>query len=450
MAFIQLESDNPVFSFLIHKNPASGMIVRQLRHGLLFGYYSQNNPNQFNCWFKDHDSMISYDPNKEFEFNDITRYSAATLINNCFDEFFHELIVKDSEDDSSGLFNNSLLLNCIRVKKQLLDLFTKSFRDFKIHYEPMSRSFFRVQIGTKQSLRKLLCFTGVIALVSAIQNREIKFIDDNLLVKYAKFIQYLDSPYFVRYMFKVNLIRREEKFNLLRPILETESIKLTMGRNFLQRLQFIKNNIVENAVIIDVGCGEGQYLQLAKNAEKYYAIDKDENCLEKCQNRIEKLELNNVELLNSLDELPNINARKNILLTEVIEHNTKNEAQNLIRKCLSPNTKIIITTPNRDFNIHYSFADEIENERENENNEKNNEDNNNIDNLTIDDNTIEENNSNELTHLRHSGHVFEFCDSEFRQFITQTLDGINADIQFFNLGDQVDKITPQSAAIIEL
>ena len=87
MAFIQIESDNPQLSFLLRKNPASGMIVKQLRQGLLFGYYSHNNPTQFNCWFKDHDSQVSYDADKEFEFNDVTRYSAATFVNNCFDEF---------------------------------------------------------------------------------------------------------------------------------------------------------------------------------------------------------------------------------------------------------------------------------------------------------------------------------------------------------------------------
>jgi len=125
MAFIQLESDNPNLSFLIRKNPASGMIVKQLRQGLLFGYYSQNNSTQFNCWFKDHDAQVSYDADKEFEFNDVTRYSAATFVNNCFDEFFHDVIAKDQENDTPG-FQNSLLINCIHARKRLLDVFNAS------------------------------------------------------------------------------------------------------------------------------------------------------------------------------------------------------------------------------------------------------------------------------------------------------------------------------------
>ncbi|MDR0608707.1 MAG: class I SAM-dependent methyltransferase [Planctomycetaceae bacterium] len=433
MAFVQIESDNPNFSFLIRKNPASGMLVKQLRQGLLFGYYSQNNSMQFNCWFKDHDTKVSYDVDKEFEFNDVTRYGAATFVNNCFDEFFHDLMAKDQENDTSG-FHHSLLINCIHVRKRLLHIFNDSFRDFKLEYEPLARQFFRVHIHTNQTLRKLLCYTSVIALVSAIQNREIRFADDHLLIKYAKFIQFLNAPYFIRYTFKINLIRHEETFAKLRPFLETETIKLSMGYNYFQRSQFIEQNLT-GSVIVDVGCGEGYYLRFAKKVEKYYAIDRDETCLEQCRNRIKNLELNNVELLESLEELPTISVRKTLLLVEVIEHNTQQEALELVRCCLLPETRIIITTPNRDFNLHYSGNDENY-EQDNTNEQQDNV-------AKIDENIQDESN------LRHKGHVFEFCDSEFRNFILQAIDGSSAQVQFFQLGDQVNAITPQSAAVID-
>ena len=429
MAFLQLQSDNPNLSFLIRKNPASGMVVKQLRQGLVFGYYTQNNPTQFNCYFKDHDSQVSYDVDKEFEFNDVTRYSAATFVNNCIDEFFSDVITKDQENDTPG-FQNAILINCLRSRPKLFEVFERSFRDFHLEYEPLAAGFYRVRIRTNQTLRKLLCFVGVIALINAIQNREIRFADDKLLIKYARFIQYLDAPYFVRYLFKVNLIRREGTFAQVRQYLETDTIKLSLGHNFLQRLRFIERNLA-GAAIIDIGCGEGQYFRLARKVEKYYAIDRDERCLEQCRHRLGKLELDNVELFKSLEELPVIPGRKTLLLTEVIEHNTQEEALELVRRCLLPETRILVTTPNRDFNIHYSREDESE-EYDDENEPQN------------------AAGAEEPANLRHEGHLFEFNDGEFREFISKAVAQSKATVQFFNLGDQVDGITPQSAAMIDV
>jgi hypothetical protein len=135
-----------------------------------------------------------------------------------------------------------------------------------------------------------------------------------------------------------------------------------------------------------------------------------------------------------LAELPTISVRKTLLLTEVIEHNTLEDALELVRRCLLPETQIIITTPNRDFNIHYSGNGE--NDEQDNTNEQNNI-------INIDESSQYESN------FRHKGHVFEFCDTEFRNFILQAIEGTKAEVQFFQLGDQVDGITPQAAAIIE-
>jgi SAM-dependent methyltransferase len=422
MAFLQLESNNPKFSFLIGKNPVSGMVVKSLRHGLLFGYYTPENETQFNCWFKDSATQVSYDPDQKFEFNDVTRYSAASFVNNCFDELFHELNVKDLENDIEG-FDNALLINCIRAKQRGLDIFARSFRDFQMEYQPLVPGFFQIRIRTKQTLRKLLCFAGVITLINAIQNREFRNTPDDILIKYAKFIQFLDAPYFVRYQFKANLIHQGAVFDRLRQYLDTEKIRFTFGHNFSQRIFFIEKNIV-GSVIIDIGCGEGKYLRFASKAKRYYAIDRDEECREKTLHRAAKLETDKIIVLESLDELPIINEQKTVLLTEVIEHNTPEQALELLRKCLLPKCRIIVTTPNKDFNIHYDYI-ENDNEPDNEANETE-------------------------TSFRHHEHLFELTEAEFKEFIAKATENIPAQIQFYKLGDCVDGVTPQSAAIIDV
>jgi len=298
-------------------------------------------------------------------------------------------------------------------------VFAHWFRDFSLEYEPLATGFYRVRISTNLTLRKLLCFAALVALINAIQNREMRFVPDDLLVKYAKFIQYLDAPYFVRYIFKAHLVRREAAFAQVRKYLETDTIKLFFGHNFSQRMHFVGRNIVGQS-LIDVGCGEGRYFRFAEKVEKYYAVDRNEPCREQCRRRISKHGLKNVELFESLDELLPIPGRKTLLLTEVIEHNTPEEALALVRRCLLPETRILVTTPNRDFNVYYKQDDAEETEDEDD------------------------------TNFRHEGHVFEFAGAEFREFLTKAAEDSGATIQFFNLGDCIDGITPQSAAIVEV
>ncbi|MCL2119622.1 MAG: hypothetical protein FWH27_14495, partial [Planctomycetaceae bacterium] len=358
MAFIRLESDNPNFSFLIRKNPASGMLVKTLRHGTVFGFYSKDNPSQYNCWFKDHNALISYDPDKPFEYNDTTRYSAALFTNHCCDEFFRDVQLKDQADDTEG-FQHSLLINCIRAKEKYVEIFSRTFHDFQWEITPIAPGFYRIKLSTSGTLRRLLCFVSLFSLINAIQNGECGHYDDGLLVKYAKLIQYLDAPYFVRYVFKVNLIRSEAVFGKLKPYLNTDAIQLVPGNNFFHRMQFVAQNL-DGQAIIDIGCGEGKYMRYAKRVDHYYAIERDESRRAAAERKCQKDRLENVTILESPDELPDMDVRKTFLLTEVIEHNSYDDALALFQRCLVPDSRIIVTTPNRDFNVHYAGTDHDE------------------------------------------------------------------------------------------
>ena len=68
MAFLQLKSTNPDLSCMIRKNPATGLLARDLRRGTLFGYCSVNDPQTYNIFFRDAFNEISYPEYKDQEF----------------------------------------------------------------------------------------------------------------------------------------------------------------------------------------------------------------------------------------------------------------------------------------------------------------------------------------------------------------------------------------------
>jgi hypothetical protein len=53
---MQIKSNNPNFSFIIRKNPSSGMIIEAVRKGYLFGWYTGENT--YNLYFKDSPNEI--------------------------------------------------------------------------------------------------------------------------------------------------------------------------------------------------------------------------------------------------------------------------------------------------------------------------------------------------------------------------------------------------------
>ena len=76
MATLKVHSSSEAFSFVIRKNPASGMIAKPIRKGTAFGWFQ--NPNTYCVAFFDGMDEISFTKrqNQEFAFLDQTRYNA--------------------------------------------------------------------------------------------------------------------------------------------------------------------------------------------------------------------------------------------------------------------------------------------------------------------------------------------------------------------------------------
>lgn len=424
MAILQIKSNNPDFSYLIRKNPESPMLVKKLRKGHLFGWYTS--PDTYNCFFKDAPNEVSYKehPDDQFEYINTTRYNSAMFVLNTLSSFFQTNLKSITEKDGVDKFENEIVLEMIQVKSaHYLRIFNDYFDDFNLEYEEIAPKNYKIKLSTKKTLNELLNFTNLFVVFNALRNKDHLVVDDQLTEKFLESLQVIDAPYFIRYIFKINFLDNSKKFKKFLHIIQNskkEKIEFVKGNTLEMRMREIKNLFTMSRPIIDVGCGEGNYVTgygyfkkytpgLAQDLKDliYYAIDRDEECREIVKKRIERKELKNVKILSSFEEFLDISSSLDykkgyeILLTEVIEHSPLKESTSLVKQLLSfeKTERLIITTPNKDFNKFFIFE--------------------------------------EGQKFRHEDHDFEFTEKEFTDWIKKIVsDKFNVEV--FGIGDRVE------------
>jgi SAM-dependent methyltransferase len=257
-----------------------------------------------------------------------------------------------------------------------------------------------------------------------ILNHENLYITDDIVEKYLKMLSVIDAPYFIRYLFKSKIIQSFNQFQKFVSYLndsKTNKIDMSFGDSHIMRINYIKEQIDFKNNIIDIGCGEGRYIgalarQLNKNDKKYLACDIDEEILVKTKKKFDLKQMDNIEYYNSVHEVIfglQDGEKYDCIITEVIEHMEMNEAKDLLQIILNEDKikKIIVTTPNKDFNQFY-FDDDDKN-------------------------------------FRHEDHKFELTRNEFFNFIDLIIDKEKIDVEFYGIGDEVDGNQITSCAIIK-
>jgi len=244
------------------------------------------------------------------------------------------------------------------------------------------------------------------------------YIDDNLVQKYGRILTNIQNvPYFVFYLFILRAIKSETHFHDLKPIFEKylkdEGLDVDFkwqGTKQL-RMQFITEQLDMDIPILDIGCGDLEYYKKIMKLgfkNQYFAVDKDEHIETLSRNISKRYEEKNLMYLSSLDEFT-YQGKLNVLLTEVIEHNSVEDAKVLIKKALEYNiNKMFITTPNFEFNRFFNMESQ----------------------------------------LRHTDHLFEPTTSEFRSIINDCTIGKNCNVEYFYLGDSINGIQPTQGCIV--
>lgn len=423
MALLTLRSENPEFSYVISKNPASGVLAKEMRLGRVFGWFTPDRGGQeYNVWFKDSDTEVSYktSPDESFEYLNVTRYSSAMFIINACQEFFSYTLKKQVEQDVAGKFENELVVNLMYIKDlRYVDIFTRYFNDFKVDAVEKAKGHYQVTIWTMRTVKDLISFVNLFAMFNVLKNEQDWFDvgGEGVVDKYLACMQNIDAPYFVRYVFKVNLLRGRNTFDKYRKQLETSArydIKLVPGNSSMSRRDEVTKLLAFDRPIVDIGCGEGFYAHpLAKKLEgyQYHAVDKDPQCIETVKWRAENKQIENIVTYSDFAEVPQFDEPVDVLAVEVIEHMPMADAKKLMIDVLSTLmvNKLIITTPNVHFNVHYTDDE------------------------------------SGTTHMRHDDHHFELTPAEFNTFVCELVTAAEAAgkryvVSVDQIGDKVDGV----------
>lgn len=421
MCLIELISTNLDFSFIIFKNPENGMQIRSIRKGKAFGYYPKNEPNKYIIYFRDDTEEMSYKEDKEqsFEYLNKLRYTSPIFVLNAIAEFLHSSAKKQHEQDIVGQ-TNTFKMVAVQVDGyafSTINRINKFFDKFTIKLTKEAHQTHEIEITTQESIYMLLNFVIVyFGLISALNDNDLD-LTENLIEKLINSLNIINAEYYVRYILSSKILTSKKLFESLKCSLEIPGIQLQYGNTATQRLEYIKGLLNFDKPIIDIGCGEGAYAipfaqKLKKSALKYYAIDINEDELARVSKKAIEKELD-IITLNSHDKLVehiDWNIKYDVIITEVIEHMDKEESQNIIRWVLNNVNfdKIIITTPNVEFNVHYMLGDQ----------------------------------------LRHDDHKWELTREQFKEYFSDIIIKEKNNIKYLDIGDIVYGVASTQGALI--
>jgi len=417
MAYIQLNSNNPDFGYVIRKNPNAGMQMKPIRKGQSMAWFS-NEGTSFNVFFKDADNDVSFGY-QEFEYSNNSRYNSPMLVINVITEFFSSTVKELHEKDKS--FEKSFVIGALEVKQfSQIQNFEKYFPEFTIESTKIADKIYSLKIRTEKPWFDLLNYVNLMMIFVSLLSDDFVQLDKSNIEKYLAAIKRLDVPFFIRYLFSRMMLKSKGQFNKYKNLLEQsdryEKISMQYGNTAMQRKDFISSKLEFNKPVLDIGCGEGFYaIDYAPKVDYYHAIDIDENCLTTVKNKMKKKEIENISLYNSLDDYTKIeNEEKvDIILTEVIEHMPQEDSRELLAEISKLDFgTLIVTVPNKEFNKFYELS-------ENE--------------------------------MRHDDHDWEPTEEEYRTFMMNVLsyDFKNKDFEFFHIGDEIDGISTSLGCVIK-
>ena len=427
---IRITSPNDKLPDILNRNPETdfGLYLCPLKNGYIAGNVVSQN--EYEIVFQD--TKFSYLPEESDSLDYQSYCSPLSVLHICNELFAHILKSRaefasksitwlgktqgETDTDTCTIEIPSLYIDSNWVRNDRF-LLTKYFRE--IEMERQSYRIFSLKITGKSVFEafNLLALTVLFAHVTN-EYALYVYIDDKLTDKFGRILTNIENvPYFVFYLFTARAIKSPKQFAALKPVFEKYlaanglQAVLVLESTHRLRISFILDLLETDVPIVDVGCGELSYYKkmMAKGfSADYHAIDKDpemERIAEIIKRRYPE---DNMTFYSDVNECV-VSGDVNVLLAEVIEHNSLEEAKALTRKVLEYEfNKVIITTPNVEFNVFYAMSDVF----------------------------------------RHDDHQFELTRAEFRSFVDECVGGGEMLVEYFHLGDSLNGIQPVQGCII--
>lgn len=408
MAILTLTSDHPEFTQLIKKHPEGGLQLRGIRNGTGFGWYED--PQTYCMYFQDYGTNLSFRSTREQQqhYLNVKQYSAPQVYLSLMTEYLKSAM----KTVEFGKSHNQLVISMVEIKKvELFQSICRILSEFEITEEPLMAGFYQVKLTTN-SLYQLLQGAYLILLILAKESSTFLDEGDSLIKRGIQALQGIKAPYYLRNLFVRKFLYRKESFFKYKEAIEEqgrEEIVFSYRGTGYSRIEKVRELLDMKHDILDVGCGGGAYFRLAEKVGSYVGVDIDPEVLAYAKDRGERMGLENIQLYSSLDEVT-FQEGMDILLMEVIEHMSLKKAADLLQRLLkSPFHRLILSTPNKDFNVFYGLSE---------------------------------------NQMRHEDHKFELGAIEFQKWLTKTV-GSEFTIQFFTTGDQVNGVATTQGAMIK-
>lgn len=429
MAILTVISSNKNLSFVIQKNPSTGMNVKTVKQGAMFSYYAKRNgvvnEQEYVVYFKDASDQITYKvhPDEQFEYLNTSKYNDARFINDAIQEVLHA--AREGKGDSAKHdvpANQLVRVNLTNTDFKTIDIFRRYFKDIEIRSEQVSKDNFQLTFISElpMTLQYMLRVVNLFGIFAQLNSNTYSYLTEDLVKKYTRIATEIDAPYFMRYLIKMRMCRSLNVFNNVKHELEQTSrykIEMTHGDTHTARIDWIKSNMDFDHAIVDIGAGiDYRYLKffapkLKEKGLMYYAIDTDFDARERIKAGLKNRDLEDtVEVYESFEEFLKYHdeyltkERFNVICTEVLEHNEFVDAIALVKKVVNKIkfNQFIITVPNAEFNQFYG-----------------------------------------LEGFRHDDHIFEPTWEEAEKMVSEY------NFEMFKVGDKVNSISVTTGIIIK-
>lgn len=417
---IKILTANNSLPDIIQKNPEHffGLYVRPIKKGT--GFLNIISPNNVKMDFFDYDGT-SYDDRKES--NQINTYSIESPRMNLelLSTFLPYVMQKDYSKTKISWRENKTVeeldTNTTTLIISPLSIDSNWYRDNEFL---LSRYFdcIKVNKNSREQIVITIVEKNIVSAINmaaltlmfiAVTNKEYWAVTDNLVNKYLTIMENVGNiPYFVCYLFAKRMFVSENIYDKyverLNAVCKENDVEIKFGDTHKQRIQFAKELLGNDSLVIDLGCGEARYSKIFDN---YIGVDKDENVILR---NVASGKNGNYHDCSITDY--HHTSKCNIVCSEVIEHTTKEETIAILNHIQTFDfDTAVITTPNKDFNCYYQIDKEG---------------------------------------VRHWDHKYELTQQEFIDLISDTFkDKEKYILDFRQVGDKVNGISPTSAAIIK-